>query len=127
MSRTVPGGASDYLPVWAKAVLRQVDTHPATTLLVPPLVFLLQFFQLLALVKLGFPNNADAVEVPVSLLLIGLFGSSGLCLLAACLGVRQVFVLPVKALPVVGVAANALYLAGFIFFFLLILVLQNLT
>jgi hypothetical protein len=104
-----------------------LDTNPYTSLWMPPGVFFLQFFVLLALIKSGFPENAPQQEVQVSVLLIGLFGLTGICLAGMILGVRQVLILESKIFPLVGILLNALYLAGFTFFFLFVLVLQNLT
>lgn len=104
-----------------------VDTNPFTSLWLPPLAFFTQFFFLLALVKSGFPDNAPHQEVRVSLLLIALFGLGGLCLAGIALGVRQVLILRSKIFPLIGILLNGLYLAGFTFFFLFVLVLQNLT
>ena len=47
-----------------------LDTNPFTSLWLPPAVFFLQFFVLLALIKSGFPENAPQQELQVSLLLV---------------------------------------------------------
>lgn len=104
-----------------------LDTNPYTSLWMPPGVFFLQFFVLLALIKSGFPDNAPDREVQVSLLLIVLFGLTGICLAGIALGVRQALILESKIFPLVGILINGLYLAGFTFFFLFVLVLRNLT
>ena len=108
--------------VWA-----WLDTNPYTSLWMPPGVFFAQFFVLLGLIKSGFPDNAPHQEVQVSLLLVGLFGLGGICLAGILLGVRQVLTLESKVFPLIGILFNGVYLAGFTFFFLFVLVLQNLT
>lgn len=105
----------------------RLDNNPFTSLWILPGVFILQFFALVALIKSGFPDNAPHQEVQVSLLLVGLFGLAGVCLAGIALGVRQALILESRILPLLGIVLNGLYLAGFTFFFLFILVLQNLT
>lgn len=104
-----------------------LDANPYTSLWMPPAVFFLQFFILLALIKSGFPDNAPQQELQVSLLLIGLFGLGAVCLAGILLGVRQALILESKIFPLIGILLNGIYLAGFTFFFLFVLVLQNLT
>lgn len=104
-----------------------LDTNPFTSLWMPVGVFFLQFFALLALLKSGFPDNAPHQELQVSVLLIGLFGLGGICLAGIALGVRQALLLESKIFPMIGILLNGFYLAGFTFFFLFVLVLQNLT
>lgn len=108
-------------------MLAWIDRNPFAPLCLPPLIFLFQFFLLLLLVSYGFPDHGPERTVPVSLLLIGLFGLGFLCFGGMALGVRQAFLLRSKALPVAGVLANGAYLAASIFFFLFVLVLRNLT
>ncbi len=110
-----------------RSILAWIDGNPFASLFMPPIVFLFQFLLLVLLVSLGFPDHGPERTVPVSLLLVGMFGLGFLCFGGVALGVRQAFLLPSKAPPVLGVLANVAYLAAFIFFFLFVLVLRNLT
>lgn len=104
-----------------------LDGNPFSSLFLPPALFLAQFFLLVLLLHLGFPDHPDQAKVRVSLVLIALFGLSFLCLFGTALGVRQAFRLESKAVPILGALVNLAYMAGFSGFFLFVLVLQNLT
>lgn len=127
MSPGDSGAPGTSLPARLSALWGWVDANPFVTLCLPPAVFLAQFLLLVLLASYGFPDHPPESKVAVSLLLIGLFGLSFLCFGGIALGVRQAFLLPSKAFPVVGVLVNGAYLAGFSLFFLFVLVLRNLT
>lgn len=122
-----PGLNPGIIPPWLKPILHWIDSNPGFTLFIPPALFLIQFLLLLVLVSLGFPDHGPEQKVAVSLLLVTIFGLNFICVFGMALGVRQAFVLETKVFPVVGVVANGVYMAGFILFFLFIIVLQNLT
>lgn len=107
--------------------LAWIDGNPFASLFMPPFVFLLQFLLLVLLISFGFPDHGPEHNVAVSLLLVGLFGLGFLCFGGMALGVRQAFLLRSRVPPMLGVLANGAYLAAFIFFFLFVLVLRNLT
>lgn len=107
--------------------LAWLDGNPYSSLFVPPLLILLQFLLLVLLVSYGFPDHGEEHKVAVSLTLVALFGLPFLCFAAMALGVRQAFLLKPRAFPIIGIIVNALYVAGFTLFFLLVLVLRNLT
>lgn len=115
------------IPRRIKSLLRWIDTNSGFTLFIPPALFLVQFLLLLTLVSLGFPDHGADSKVAVSLLLVTLFGLNFICVFGMVLGVRQAFILNSKVFPVIGILANGIYMAGFILFFLFIVVLQNLT
>lgn len=99
--------------------------NPFASLLVPPGLFLAQFLLLLLLFQVGFPHHARGHKLAGSLLLIMFFGTSFLSLAGAGLGLRQTLTLKAKAAPLLGVAANLIYLAGFILFFLFVVVVRQ--
>jgi hypothetical protein len=110
-----------------RALLSWIDSNPFFTLFIPPTLFLIQFLILLLLLQMGFPHHGGSAVLPVSLLLVALFGLSFLCFFGMALGVRQAFLLEMRVFPIAGVAFNGAYAVGFSLFFLFVVVLRNLT
>lgn len=104
-----------------------IDGNPYASLFVPPFLFVAHFLLLVWLVSIGFPEHPDTAKVAVSLLLVVIFGLPFSCFGAMALAVRQAFLLPSRAWPILGFIANGAYLTVFSLFFLFNVVLRNLT
>jgi hypothetical protein len=110
-----------------KSAAGWLDGNPYASLFIPPVLFLTHFLLLVWLVSLGFPDHPESSKVTVSLLLVVIFGLPFACFGAMALAVRQAFLLTSRAWPILGFLVNGAYLSVFTLFFLLNLVLRNLT
>jgi hypothetical protein len=93
--------------------------NPFASLAVPPTLILLQFLDLLLLLEVGLPESMPETQGLPGLLLGALAALSLLSVPAMLLAVRQVFMLPNKIAPSLGLVANGVYLVGFLVFFAL--------
>jgi hypothetical protein len=106
---------------------RWVESNPFATLAVPPLLIILQFLDMLLLFEVGLPQSMADTHGMAALLICLLFALSLPSTLAVLLAVRQVFLLPNKVGPSLGLVANGLYFVGFFAFFVLCFVVRTFT
>ena len=108
-------------------MIRWVLNHPFATLAVPPALLLIQFFDMILLFEVGLPESMADTHGQAAILIGLLFAFSLLSIPALMLAVRQVFLLPNKVGPSLGILANGFYFLGFIFFFVLCFVVRTFT
>lgn len=106
---------------------RWVESNPFATLAVPPFLILLQFLDMLLLFEVGLPKSMADTHGSAALLICLLFALSLPSTLAVLLAVRQVFLLPNKVAPSLGLLANGFYFIGFFAFFVLCFVVRTFT
>jgi hypothetical protein len=99
--------------------------NPFITLCVPPTVMVLQFLDFVLIQKLGLPKLMADAHGPVAICILLLFALNLITIPAAMLAVRQVFLLPNKIAPSLGILFNGGYLVAFIAFFILCFVTQS--
>ena len=99
--------------------------NPFATLAVPPFLILLQFLDLLLLLEVGLPQSMADTHGKAGILIALLFALSLPSNLALMLGIRQVFLLPNKLAPSLGILANGIYFIGFVAFFVLCFVVRT--
>jgi hypothetical protein len=107
--------------------LRWLDRNPFATLVVPPVLLLVQFLDMLLLFHVGLPQSMADTHGKAALCILSLFALSLISIPAGMLAVRQVFLLPNKVAPSLGVLANGCYFVGFVFFFVLCFVVRTFT
>jgi hypothetical protein len=108
-------------------LLRWVDSNPFATLAVPPFLIVLQFLDMLLLFEVGLPQSMADTHGKAGLLIALLFALSLPSTLALLLAARQVFLLPNKVAPALGLVANGFYFIGFFAFFVLCFVVRTFT
>jgi hypothetical protein len=108
-------------------LLRWVFRNPFATLAVPPFLIVLQFLDMLLLFEVGLPQSMADTHGTAALLIALLFILSLPSTLALLLAVRQVFLLPNKIAPSLGILANGCYFIGFFAFFVLCFVVRTFT
>jgi hypothetical protein len=101
--------------------------NPFATLTVPPILLLLQFLDLLTLFHVGLPQSMADTHGTAGFLIAMLFAFSLISIPALLLAVRQVFLLPNKLAPSLGILANGAYFIGFFAFFVLCFVVRTFT
>jgi hypothetical protein len=106
---------------------RWLEGNPFATLAVPPLLIILQFLDMLLLFEVGLPQSMADTHGKAALLICLLFALSLPSTLAVLLAVRQVFLLPNKVAPSLGIVANGFYFIGFFAFFVLCFVVRTFT
>lgn len=108
-------------------MIKWVLNHPFATLAVPPALLILQFLVLILLFRVGLPESMTETHGKASLLIWILFSLSLPSIPTLLLAVRQVFLLPNKIAPSLGILANGAYFLGFISFFVFGFVLRTFT
>jgi hypothetical protein len=111
----------------AMFVLRWVHGNPFATLAVPPVLLLIQFLDMLLLFRVGLPQSMADTHGKAALCILLLFALSLISIPALMLAVRQVFLLPNKIAPSLGILANGFYFVGFVAFFVLCFVVRTFT
>ena len=101
--------------------------NPFATLTVPPALLLLQFLDMLLLFHVGLPQSMADTHGKAAALIGMLFALSLVSIPALLLAVRQVFLLPNKIAPSLGILANGFYFIGFFAFFVLCFVVRTFT
>ena len=99
--------------------------NPFVTLCVPPALLVLQFLDFVLIQKVGLPKSMADAHAPVAICIMLLFAMTLVSIPALLLAVRQVFLLPNKVAPSLGILVNGGYLMGFIAFFVLCFVTQS--
>jgi len=107
--------------------LRWVHGNPFATLAVPPFLLLIQFLDMLLLFRVGLPQSMADTHGKAALCILLLFALSLISIPALMLAVRQVFLLPNKVAPSLGILANGFYFVGFFAFFVLCFVVRTFT
>ena len=105
--------------------VRWVFRNPFATLAVPPFLIVLQFLDLILLFEVGLPKSMADTHGKAAMLICLLFALSLPSTLAVLLAVRQVFLLPNKIGPTLGLFANGFYFVGFVAFFVLCFVVRT--
>ena len=106
---------------------RWVLSNPLATLAVPPVLILIQFLDMIWLFHVGLPQSMADTHGHAAILISLLFAFSLLSIPALMLAVRQVFLLPNKIGPSIGILANGFYFIGFFAFFVLCFVVRTFT
>jgi hypothetical protein len=101
--------------------------NPFVTLTVPPFLLLLQFLDMLLLFQVGLPQSMADAHGKAAILIAMLFAFSLISIPALLLAVRQVFLLPNKVAPSLGILANGAYFVLFFAFFVLCFVVRTFT